>query len=109
MTFKLGNNIYRVYSVHENEAKSILKTTLFFEDEVKNAAKNFIKNALRGKIQNSYQTVQFSQWLINSIIISSLLVEYIMYIINRLFFMDNDKFLQCFNSMKPVHKEIIYR
>jgi hypothetical protein len=40
LTFKLGNNlnIYRVYYVHENEAKSISKTTLFFEDEVKNAA-----------------------------------------------------------------------
>jgi len=60
---KLGNNlnIYRVYSVHENEAKSILKTTLFFEDEVKNAVQSIINNALRGKILNSYQTVQFSQ------------------------------------------------
>ena len=60
MTFKLGNNlnIYRVYSVHENEAKSISKTTLFFEDEVKNAAsaKYYYQRIER---ENSNQTVQF--------------------------------------------------
>ena len=55
---------------------------MFFEDEVKNAAQSIIDNALRGKIQNSYQTVQFSQWLINSIILSSLLVEFLQWITN---------------------------
>ncbi len=67
--------------VHENEAKSISKTTLFFEDEVKNAAsaKYYKQRSEREKIQIK-QTVQFSQLLINSIILSSLLVEFLQWI-----------------------------
>jgi len=62
LTFKLGNNlnIYRVYSVHENEAKSISKTTLFFEDEVKNAASaKYYYQRIETERENSIQTVQF--------------------------------------------------